>query len=180
MIKINLLRKEEKAQKVKKPAGFMVHVLLAALAAFIVMGLLTFYMNSKKDSMQSKMETSKKQVAELQKKINEAKKFEGLNKELEKRKNLIETLRKNQSTPVIILDEVSGLIPNGIWLTNLSYNGNLVVIEGIGFSNSDIVTYVDSLKLSPNFSEVYLEETKQTQVEKVDAYKFKLNFRVKG
>lgn len=180
MIKINLLRKEEKTKKVKKPAGFMMYVLLAALAAFIAMGLLTFYMNSKKEAMQAKIETGKKQIAELQKKINEAKKFEELNKELEKRKNLIETLRRNQSVPVMILDEVSSLLPNGVWLTNLSYNGSAVVVEGVGFSNSDIVTYVDSLKLSSNFSDVYLEETKQTQIEKVDTYKFKLNFRIKG
>ncbi|MBN2654113.1 MAG: PilN domain-containing protein [Nitrospirae bacterium] len=180
MIKINLLRKEEKATKVKKPAGFMIYVLLAALAAFIVMGLATFYLNSKKDAMQVKIENNKKQIAELKKKIDEAKKFESFNKELGKHKTLIETLRKNQSIPVMILDEVSSLLPDGIWLTNLAYNGSTVAVEGFGFSNSDIVTYVDSLKLSANFSDVYLEETKQIQVEKVDTYKFKLNFRIKG
>ncbi|MDX9715029.1 MAG: PilN domain-containing protein [Dissulfurispiraceae bacterium] len=180
MIKINLLRKEEIAPKVKKPAGFMIYVLLAALAAFIAMGLATFYVNSKKEALQLTFENNKRQIAELQKKINETKKFEELNNELGKRKTLIETLRKNQSIPVMILDEVSSLLPAGIWLTNLTYSGNIVNVEGFGFTNSEIVTYVDSLKLSAYFSDVYLEETKQTQVEKVDTYKFKLNFRIKG
>jgi type IV pilus assembly protein PilN len=54
-----------------------------------------------------------------------------------------------------------------------------VTIEGIGFTNMDVVAFVENLKKSLTYSDVYLEETKQAKVDKTDVYNFKLNFKVK-
>ncbi len=118
-------------------------------------------------------------MASLSKKIAEIKKFEKLNKELEQRSTLIETLRKNQAIPVRILDEVSSVIPEGVWLNSLAYKENGVSMEGFAFTNIDIVSYIDNLKRLGSVSDVYLEESRESEVEKVKVYKFKLSFKVR-
>jgi type IV pilus assembly protein PilN len=81
--------------------------------------------------------------------------------------------------PVRLLDDISNLLPDGIWLSAVAYNNPQVTIEGIGFTNMDVVAFVENLKKAPSYSDVYLEETKQATVDKTDVYNFKLNFKVK-
>ncbi|MBI3592921.1 MAG: PilN domain-containing protein, partial [Nitrospirae bacterium] len=139
----------------------------------------TFWFKSMVSQLRAQSESNKTMIADLSKKINEVKKFEKLNKELELRAGLIETLRKNQSVPVRILDEVSNIIPEGVWLNSLAYKDNGVSLEGTAFSNIDIVSFVDNLKRSVNTMDVYLEETREADIEKVKVYRFKINFKVK-
>jgi type IV pilus assembly protein PilN len=82
--------------------------------------------------------------------------------------------------PVKILDEVSAIMPNGIWIQALSVAGDTVSLDGYGFTNTDIVAYVDNLKASKIFTEVYLQESKSTEIEKIPLYVFKLTFKVKA
>ena len=118
-------------------------------------------------------------MASLAKKINEVKKYEQLNKDLEGRSKLIESLRKTQSIPVWILDHLSSVIPEGVWLNSVSYVGDGVSLEGVAFTNQDVVSYVENLKRSGNITDVYLEETRESEMEKVKVYRFKLNFKIK-
>ncbi|MEW6116592.1 MAG: PilN domain-containing protein [Nitrospirota bacterium] len=179
MIRVNLLTEKRKKKKAAGPAGFLVLVSGITLVTLIVVGGTTIFLKSKVSHMKEQRETNRVTINDLSKRINEIKKYERLNKELEQKSNLIETLRKNQSVPVKLLDEVSSLIPEGVWLSSFLYRDNGVSLEGIAFTNNDIVAYVDNLKKSPSFADVYLEESSETEVEKVKVYRFKLNFKIK-
>ncbi|MDI6728225.1 MAG: PilN domain-containing protein [Thermodesulfovibrionales bacterium] len=179
MIRVNLLAEKKKKKRVKGPASFLVAIIIASGAALILMGFVTFMLKSSVSKLKAQSESNKAKLAELNKKINEVKKYEKLNKEIEQRNALIETLRKNQAVPVRILDDVSMVMPEGIWLASMTYKDNGVGLEGYAFTNIDIVSYVENLKKSVNFTDVYLEESKQVEFEKVPVYKFKLNFKVK-
>jgi type IV pilus assembly protein PilN len=179
MIRINLLAEKKKKKRVKGPASFLVAIIIVSGAALIVMGLVTFLFKSSVSKLKAQSESNSTKLTELNKKINEVKKYEKLNKEIEQRNALIETLRKNQAVPVRILDDVSTVMPEGIWLASMSYKDNGVGLEGYAFTNMDIVSYVENLKKSVNFTDVYLEESKQAEYEKVQVYKFKLSFKVK-
>ncbi|NTU43005.1 MAG: PilN domain-containing protein, partial [Nitrospirales bacterium] len=78
------------------------------------------------------------------------------------------------------LEIVSSRLPAGVWLTSLSYKDNGVTLEGIAFTNNDIVSYVDNLKTTPDLTEVYLDESRQAEVASVSVYRFRLNFKVRG
>ncbi|WP_333654246.1 PilN domain-containing protein [Dissulfurispira sp.] len=179
MIRINLLAEKKKKKRVKGPASFLVAIIIVSGAALIVMGLVTFLFKSSVSKLKAQSESNKAKLTELNKKINEVKKYEKLNKEIEQRNALIETLRKNQAVPVRILDDVSTVMPKGIWLASMTYKDSGVGLEGYAFTNIDIVSYVENLKKSVNFTDVYLEELKQVEFEKVQVYRFKLNFKVK-
>ncbi|MBT9139292.1 MAG: hypothetical protein DDT31_01876 [Syntrophomonadaceae bacterium] len=74
---------------------------------------------------------------------------------------------------------MSAAIPEGVWLSSMTYKENGVRLEGYAFTNIEIVTYVENLKRSENFIDIYLEESKQVEFEKVQVYRFNLNFKVK-
>ncbi len=179
MIRINLLAEKKGKRRVKGPTGFFIAVAAAAASALLLMGFVTFLFKANVSQLRSRSESNKTTMASLSKKIAEIKKFEKLNKELEQRSTLIETLRKNQAIPVRILDEVSSVIPEGVWLNSLAYKENGVSMEGFAFTNIDIVSYIDNLKRLGSVSDVYLEESRESEVEKVKVYKFKLSFKVR-
>ena len=180
MIRINLITEKKKKKRARGPRNFLVTVAIIAAAALLSMSIITFLLKSGVAQLRAQSESNKAVIATLSKKISEIKKYEQLNKELAQRGNVIEMLRKNQAVPVRLLDELSGIIPEGVWLNSLAYHDNGVNVEGYAFTNLDLVFYVDNLKKSPNFADVYLEESREADVEKVRVYKFKLNFKVKA
>ncbi len=180
MIRINLLiERKAKEKKIPLPGRFPLLVLGCIIASIVVMGIVTVYFKAKIAGLESQREVNKATISQLAKKITEVKRYEQLNKEYDKKNTLIETLRKNQSVPVRLLENVSALTPEGVWLTALTYRDPTVSLEGYAFSNIDLVAYVDNLKKTSSISDVYLQESRQTEIEKVSVYKFNLNFKVK-
>lgn len=182
MIKINLIteKKKRKKLKIKGPANLAMALIIANIAALVVAGLVTFLFKGKVSQLRSQSDANKATLAGLSAKAKEMRKFERLNKEIEQAAAVIEILRNNQSVPVRILDEVSSIIPEGVWLNALSYGDNGVSLEGFAFTNMDIVAYVENLKMSGNMTDVYLNETQETDIDKVRVFRFKLNFKVKA
>jgi type IV pilus assembly protein PilN len=179
MIKINLLSEKSKKKKARRSANFLTMVGAVTLGTVVIAGAVVFLLKSEVSGLKAQSEANKALIADLNKKITEVKRYEKLNKEIEHRSSIIENLRKNQFVPVMILDEVSRAIPEGIWLAALIYREEIVTLEGNAFTNEQIVLYVENLKRIANFSDVYLEESRQVEVENVLVYRFKLNFRVR-
>lgn len=178
MIRINLLGERKKKKKVGAPPRFLVVFLAVVLASLVVAGFATVYFKSKVSRLKSQSEENKVKLEALAKKISEVKKFEALNKEYLMKNSLIEKLRENQSIPVKILDQVSVSLPEGVWVSGLSYRGGTVNVEGFAFTNIDVVAYVDNLKKASGVTNVNLLETRETQIERVTVYKFSLIFNL--
>lgn len=181
MIRINLLeeKKKEKKEVRLKLSPFVLTAVVAGVV-FVLMGITAFYLLSEVSQLKSRIETNKEILAALSKKINEVKRYEKLNKEIEHRSSIIESLRRHQSIPVKMIDDVSAMIPKGAWLSSMTHKGNAIALEGYAFTNIAIVHYVRNLKGSENFTEVYLEESRQVEVENVKVYRFKLNFIIRA
>jgi type IV pilus assembly protein PilN len=179
MIKINLLSEKRKKKKIGKPANFLTVVASVTLGTVVITGAVVFWLKSEVAGLKAQSEANKVIIADLSKKISEVKRYEKLNKEITDRSVIIETLRKNQFVPVMMLDEVSRAIPEGIWLTALIHREGVVTLEGYAFTNEQIVLYAENLKRTARFSDVYLEESHQVEVENTLVYRFKLNFRVR-
>lgn len=183
MIKINLLPVEKKPAKkatTQSPARKFLNIILAvAIFTLAIMISATYYLGYTQEELKKQFENNKVVISQLQKNIQDVKKFESLNASIEQKTNLIENLRKNQAVPVRILDEVSTVLPEGVWLTSLSYKDNIVIIEGYAFTNLDIVSYIENFKRSSMITDAILDESKYDEIDKVQVYKFKLNFKVK-
>ncbi|HTZ17934.1 MAG TPA: PilN domain-containing protein [Dissulfurispiraceae bacterium] len=189
MIRINLLserklKKQKKVQQLvvgeeKRGPAFLKIIAIVTGITIVIMASVIFFLKSNVSDLKAESANNQAKIADLKKKIDEVKKYETLNKAIQQKSALIETLKKNQSVPVRLLDDISKLLPDGVWLSAVSFNNPQVTLEGVGFTNMDIVSFVENLKKSDSFLDVYLEETKQATVEKTDVYNFKLNFKVK-
>lgn len=73
---------------------------------------------------------------------------------LSQRLNLIETLRRGQSGPVHLLDEVSRSLPEMLWLTVMTQQGNDVTIEGRCVNLAAVSDFMANLQSSPYFKKV--------------------------
>lgn len=177
MIRVNLLAVKRK-KKAKPLPTFVISAVLFSVVMICVLVYLFLYYNSKLSTTKTQFETNKQKIAELKNKIKEVENFEKLNKTIDERNKLIEQLRRNQKVPVMMLDEVSRSLPKGVWLTAMSFSEKGGTLEGYAFTNSDVVAYVENLKGSKLLTDIYLQESKQAEVEKIPLYQFKLTFKV--
>ena len=175
MIKVNLIP-TKKRKKPKPVPTFLIVGAILLLFSGIALAYVNVYFGSKIETLNTRIAEQDKKIAELNKKIEGVKDFEKIKQTFIDRINIIEKLRKNQNIPVIILDEISARLTEGIWLTSMTITGSNINMDGIGFSNPEIVSFVQSLKASSLFKEVYLVETRKAAMENVETYVFKITF----
>jgi type IV pilus assembly protein PilN len=178
MIKVNLIPVKRK-KKPKPVPSFLIGTVVVTVVVGIVMAYLVLFFSSRLSMKKAQFTANEKKIAELKEKIKAVQNFEQLNKTYKQRSDIIEQLSKNKSVPVRLLDELSNLLPTGIWLQSITLSGGSIKIDGYGFTNSDIVSFVDNIKNSKMFTDVYLQESKSTTLENMPLYIFKLTFMVK-
>jgi type IV pilus assembly protein PilN len=179
MIKVNLLPFKRK-KKQKPLPGFLIATVILTFIVCIIMAYLAFFFSTKLSEKKNRFAVNERKIAELKEQIKAVDEFEQRNKMFKDRNDVIEQLGKNKSVPVRILSEIASLIPKGIWLQTMSVTGtNSISMDGYGFTNSEIVAYVENLKASPLFTEVYLQESKSMEMEKISVYMFKLTCKTK-
>ncbi len=173
MIKINLIPVKRK-KKAKPVPPFLIAVVLLLLLSGI--GVLIAYKSTVATvtDLANQKKANAERLKYLEKKVEEVKNFENLNKQVTQRKDIIEQLTENQSIPVRILDEMSTRLTDGIWFTSMNITGKRITISGVGFSNTDIVTFVQSLKTSDFFDNVTLQGTSRQMKGTVETYTFNL------
>ena len=178
MIKINLLARRKKKPK-PVPAFLSAGGVLLVLAV-IVTFYFNYFMKGKLESLAQQKSDNERKIELLKSKIEEVKNYEQLNKTFTQRKQIIEELRQNQALPVKVLDEISIRLTEGIWLSGLDITGNDIRMDGFGYTNDNVVGFVQNLKDSPLFTGVYLEGTTKSSQEGVDVYHFSLTMKVKA
>jgi len=181
MIKINLLPTKKKPPK--KVIDLQQQVILAVLILVLVVIALGYYWKTQNDRiarLENEKVAAEKQIADQDNKLKEVKNVEEERKKVTERIEIIEKLKKNQAGPVRLLDVVSTALPKGVNISSLSETNNNVNIDGDAFTNEDVVRFIDNLKASPLLKDVMLLETNQSTQDKIDIYKYKLQFSYKG
>jgi type IV pilus assembly protein PilN len=179
MIKVNLLP-VKKRKKQKPLPTFLISIVFVTLIACVVLAYLVFFFSGRVSEKKAKVRDNEVKITELKQKIKDVEDFEKRNAVFQKRKEIIEQLGKNKTLPVKILDEINSLLPPGVWLVSMDVVGDNVNLSCTAFTNTDVVNYVDNLKLSKLFADIYLQESVQTQASGYSLYNFRLTFKVKA
>jgi type IV pilus assembly protein PilN len=176
MIKINLLPVKRK-KKPKPVPPFVIAAVLLLTASAIASFYVSYYFKEKIGELEDQKTSKTAEIARLDERIKEVQDFEALNQKATERKNIIEQLTATQSVPVKILDEMSMRLTEAVWLTSMDITSGKIDILGFGFSNDDIVAFVQSLKGSTLFQDATLLETSQTTTDGVQTYTFKITMK---
>ncbi|MBF0343975.1 MAG: PilN domain-containing protein [Nitrospirae bacterium] len=167
MIRINLLPTDKKPRKKKKTAQKIPSIVLGIIATFVVSLLASgvgIYLLDKQIKTLKKDKAHKTaKYEELKKQVKDAKEIEDKIKTIEANKKVIEELRANMSVPVKVIDEISKLLPENVWLKSMSLNGPSISIDGVAMTNDDVVVFVNNFKNSKVFKETYLVKSIEVQ-----------------
>ncbi len=179
MIKVNLLPVKKK-KKPKPIPAFIISAIIFTVAVVLVMAYLIYFFNGRIKERQAKVSKNNIEIQILNEKLKEVADYEKRIIIVQQHKEIIEQLGRNKTLPVKMVDEISARLPVGVWLDSMKLEGNNLVLGCTAFTNTDVVNYVNNLKNSRLFTEVFLRESVQSYIEKKSIYTFKLSLTVRS
>ena len=157
MIRINLLATERRAAAKAASPGFqagqkmMVIGSLVLVLTVVAVGWRYWAINQEKAQIAREIETEKREEARLQEILKQVQEFENRRKMLEARVALIDELRKGQTAPVHMIDQISKALPDMTWLTSMQQSGYTLTIQGSCLSLTSLSDFIGNLEASRYF-----------------------------
>jgi type IV pilus assembly protein PilN len=155
MIRINLLAAER--TQVKKKLTIQVGQkltigcsLILVLAALFV-GWRYMSISQQKSQIESDIASAQQETLRLRSIIQQVQEFEQQKAQLSQRVVLIEDLRKGQTGPVHMLDQISRSLPPMLWLTQVRQVDGAVQIDGNSTTQTGVSDFVTNLEGSGYF-----------------------------
>jgi type IV pilus assembly protein PilN len=157
MIRINLLAAERERGK-KKAALFgttgqklTIGCSIILVLAVLFVGWRYWSLGRQSNQIDAEIAAAQLETSRLRSVIEQVQQFEQRKAQLQQRVVLIEQLRKGQTGPVHMLDQISRALPPMLWLTELKQTGDDVVIDGRTTVLTSLTDFVTNLEASGYF-----------------------------
>jgi type IV pilus assembly protein PilN len=157
MIKINLLASERKVAKkafsIQTGQKLTVACSLILVAAGLLIAWRYWTLGRESARLDQEITSAQQETQRLHSIIQQVQQFEQRRAQLQQRVALIEDLRRNQTGPVHMLDQISRALPEMLWLTGLKQaaDPNEVMIDGMATSPTTVSDFVANLEASGYF-----------------------------
>ena len=145
MARINLLPWRAERRK-QRQTDAMVMLALSALAAVVLSFLIVGFYNGQIDGQNERNNFLKARIAEVDTQIAEIDKLDQQKAKLLARKEVIEKLQANRSQMVHLFDSLVRTIPDGVMLTSIKQDNEILTLEGRSQSNARVSTYMRNLE----------------------------------
>ena len=155
MIRINLLAVEREAKK--KSATFQSGQKVTVACGLVLLltaggiGWRYWLLAAESAQLDTDIATAQTEATRLHGIIQQVQAFEQQKAQLQQRVVLIEQLRKSQSGPVHMLDQLSRSLPPMLWLTTLKQEDNTITIDGKSTTQTGVSDFVGNLESSGYF-----------------------------
>jgi type IV pilus assembly protein PilN len=181
MIRINLLavdRERTKRTGALIPAAHRVTIAATLLVLATFLGVGWWFLSLRQTSARLDADIAKGEIEtqQLRSVLAQVQKFEARKAQLQQRVTLIEQLRRGQSGPVHVLDEISKALPDRLWLTEMTQKGDDFVITGMTTSLTGLSDFVANLEASKWFKKPVdiVDSQVTTDAKNGDIYKFSI------
>jgi len=181
MIRINLLAVEREAKKKKATFQAGQKVTLACGLILILtgggVGWRFWSLTRESAQVDAEIAAAQAEAQRLHGIIQQVQQFEQQRAQLQQRVVLIEQLRKGQTGPVHMLDQVSRALPPMLWLTSLKQEDNTITIEGKSTTQTGVSDFVGNLESSGYFKksvDIVSSQADTTTVAGAEVVKFQL------
>lgn len=159
MIRINLLPHREEAKKARREQFFVLAGLVSVLAALIVFAIYTV-IDGQVSAQSGSNDFLKKEIAVLDKQLDQIKRLKEQTQALLSRKQVIENLQRDRGETVYLLSEMVKQVPEGIYLKTLKQDGLNVSLTGYAQSNARVSALMRNIEASPWLENPQLIEVK--------------------
>lgn len=174
MIRINLLPHREEKRKARRQQFYallgMVSV-LAALIVFLAHSVIAGYISAQ----EAKNDFLKKEIAVLDKQIDQIRRLKEQTQALLVRKQIIESLQRDRAEAVRLLSEMVKQMPEGVYIRSLKQDGIKVSLSGYAQSNARVSNLMRNIDASPWLERPQLIEIKAVTVDKRRLNEFNMN-----
>ena len=179
MMRINLLpHRQIKRAARQREFGLMALMAAGAACAIVFMGWT--FLSAKKDSQLERNGRLEQAITKLDKEIADIKDLKDQINSVLERKQVVENLQTNRSQSIVILDEITRQLPEGLYLKSLKQTGNLITLQGVADTNARIATLVRNLGVSNWMESPNLIEIKASTVNNIKQNDFTMNVTLKA
>ena len=179
MTNINLLPvefREKEKYNLRRILILTFFILLAFSSIYLY-----YYLELEIEFREGQLESMKKELAALEKIIQEVKDLEKAKKLVEDRISVIEGLIANQSHFSRILGDFSASILDEVWIDNLTFNSNQTFnFSANTFNNYLIAKYMVTLKEELSFDNIELSSIRKSKIREEDKEVEIVNFQLSG
>lgn len=180
MIRINLLAVERERSKrgALIPAAHRVTIAASLILVVTALTIGWWFWSLRQSSIRVDEEISRAELEtqQLRSVLAQVQKFESRKAQLQQRVSLIEQLRRGQSGPVHMLDELSRAVPDRLWLTEMQQKGDDFTISGMTTSLTGLSDFVTALEASSWFKKPIdiIDSQVQTDAKSGEMFKFSI------
>lgn len=178
MMRVNLLPHRQIRRETRQREFSLMAAFSAIAAAVIVFMGLTF-INSRTEAQVARNGRLDVAIVKLDKEIADIKDLKDQISIMLERKQVVENLQTNRSQAVVVLDEISRQLPEGMYLKSIKQKGNVIAIEGVADTNARVATLVRNLSTSNWMELPDLVEIKSVIVNSIKQNAFTLNVNIK-
>lgn len=175
MIRINLLPHREEAKKTRREQFYVLSGLVVVLAGLVVFLVFSLIGNAI-SNQESNNDFLKKEIAVLDKQLDQIKRLKEQTQALLARKQVIENLQRDRGETVYLLSELVKQVPDGVYLKSLKQEGLKVNVTGYAQSNARVSSLMRNIEASPYLQDPRLIETKASVVNGRRINEFGMNF----
>ncbi len=147
MIRVNLLPHRQIRREAKQ-REFGLMALFTAVAACAILFVAYTIINSKVESQLERNQRLNNAITKLDKEIADIKDLREQISAMLERKQVVENLQTNRSQAVIVFDELSRQLPEGMYLKSVKQEGKVITIEGVADTNARVATLVRNFNQS--------------------------------
>ena len=182
MIRINLLPREEKAQRRVavsfQPGDLVIPVAIVAAAGLVILGT-SLSQGARVASFNRSIAEIDAQSRALAPQIERVKRLAQERAELDLRLGIISKLEKGRTQSVRLMDELARCVPDHLWMTLAQQDaGSQLNLEGVTYSNLVVSDFMSRLERSPLFANVELGVAETGQITDRDVVKFRITCQV--
>ena len=178
MIRINLLPHREEKRKAKRQQFYVLLGLVSVLAGLIVFLVYTI-IGGYISTQEEKNEFLKKEIAVLDKQIDQIKRLKEQTQALLARKQIIESLQRDRAEATRLLSELVKQMPEGVYLKSVKQEGARITLSGYAQSNARVSTLMRNIEASPWLEKPVLVEIKAVTTDKRRLNEFSMNASLK-
>jgi type IV pilus assembly protein PilN len=141
MIRVNLLpHRQLKREARQRQFGLM--AAFTAIAASAVVFMAYTVINARIDSQSERNARLDAAIVKLDKEIKDIQDLKDQITAMLERKQVVENLQTNRSEAVVVFDELSRQLPEGMYLKSIKQVGDVITLEGVADTNARVATLV--------------------------------------
>ena len=162
MARINLLPWREEYRQEKKKQ-FLTQLLFVCILAATIAFVWIKAVDSAIESQQGRNNVLKNEISKLEEQVKEIQDLKKRRQELLDRMKVIQDLQGTRPVIVRYFDEFTRAVPDGVYITLMKRNGNLLEIEGVSESNNRVSEFMRRLDGSEFFADSNLKSVRAAE-----------------